>query len=129
MVERCNLLAMLRTVVSEQQDDWDDQLPALLSACRSTPHGNTAVSPYRMLYGVEIAMPLDLVIGDVGREWPDIHCPTEYMEWLRKSIRDPHSIARTNFKKAAKCQKKVMVKPVELLCSSEETGCGVSNPC
>ena len=34
MVERCNctLLAMLRTVVSEQQDDWDDQLPALLSA-------------------------------------------------------------------------------------------------
>ncbi len=31
MVERCNrmLLAMLRTVVSEQQDDWDDQLPTL----------------------------------------------------------------------------------------------------
>ena len=34
MVERCNhtLLAILRTVVSEQQDDWYDQLPALLSA-------------------------------------------------------------------------------------------------
>ena len=70
MVERCNrtLLAMLRTVVSEQQDDWDDQLPALLSAYRSTPHGSTGVSPYRMLYGVEMTMPLDLVIGDVGRE-------------------------------------------------------------
>ena len=34
MVERCNwtLLAMLQAIVSEQQDDWDDQLPALLSA-------------------------------------------------------------------------------------------------
>ncbi len=34
MGEHCNrtLLVMLRTVVSEQQDDWDDQLPALLSA-------------------------------------------------------------------------------------------------
>ena len=70
MMERCNctLLAMLRTVVFEQQDDWDYQLPALLSAYRSTPHGSTGVSPYRMLYGVEMTMPLDLVIGDVGRE-------------------------------------------------------------
>ncbi len=78
MVERCNhtLLAMLRTVVSEQQDDWDDQLPALLSAYRSTPHGSMGMSPYRMLYGVEMTMPLDLVIGDVGRERPEVHCPT-----------------------------------------------------
>ncbi len=67
MVNRCNrtLLAMLRTVVSEQQDG---QLPALLSAYRSTPHGSMGVSPYRMLYGVEMTMSLDLVIGDVGRE-------------------------------------------------------------
>ncbi len=52
MVERCNrtLLAMLPTVVSEQQDDWDDQSsacpPALLSAYRSAPHSSMGVSPY-----------------------------------------------------------------------------------
>ena len=42
MVECCNhtLLAMLRAVVSEQEDDWDDKLPALLSGYRSTPHGS-----------------------------------------------------------------------------------------
>ncbi len=51
-------------------------------------------------------MPLDLVIGDVGREWPDIHCPMECMESLHGSIRDNHAIARTNLKKAAKRQKK-----------------------
>ena len=108
MVERCNhtLLAMLRTLVSEQQDDWDDQLPALFSAYRSTPHSSTGISPYRMLYWVEMTMPLDLVIGDVGRERPDVHCPTEYVEWLRGSIRDAHAIARGNLKKAAKRQKK-----------------------
>ncbi len=107
MVKHCNptLLAMLRTVVSEQQDDWDDQLPALLSAYRSTPHGSTGMSPYHMLYGVKMTMPLDLVIGDVGRERPDVHCPTEYVEWLRGSIRDANAIARANLKKAAKCQK------------------------
>ncbi len=51
-------------------------------------------------------MPLDLVIGDVGRERPDVYCPTEYVEWLRGSIRDAHAIARANLKKAAKHQKK-----------------------
>ncbi len=92
--------------MSEQQDDSDDQLPALLSAYRSTPHGSTGISPYRMLYGVEMSMPLDLVIGDVGRERPDVHCPMEYVEWLRGSIRHAHAIARTNLKKAGKSQKK-----------------------
>ncbi len=39
MVECCNrmLLVMLRPVVSEQQDDWYDHLPAVLSAYHSTP--------------------------------------------------------------------------------------------
>ena len=56
------LLAMLRAVVSEQQDDWDDQLHALLGDYRSTPHSSTGVSPYHMPYGVEMTMPLDLVL-------------------------------------------------------------------
>ncbi len=130
MVECCNhtLLAMLRAVVSEQQDDWDDQLPALLSAYRSTPHSSKGVSPYRMLYGVEMTMPLDLILSDIGSERPDIHCPTEYVGWLRGSIGDAHVIARTNLKKAANAKRKVMAKPVEPLCSSEETGCGMSTP-
>ena len=53
MVECCNrmLLAMLRAVVSEQQNDWDDHLPAVLSAYRSTTHGSTGLSPYCMVYG------------------------------------------------------------------------------
>ncbi len=41
------LLSMLRTVVSEQQNDWDDHLPAALCAYISTPHASTGVSPTR----------------------------------------------------------------------------------
>ncbi len=48
-VERCNrtLLSMLRTVVSKQQNDWDDHLPATLCTYRLTPHASTGVSPTR----------------------------------------------------------------------------------
>ncbi len=63
-------------MVSECQDDWDDHLPAALSAYRSTPHSSTGVSPFHMLYGVAC---LDLVIGEVDRQKPDVHCPIEYV--------------------------------------------------
>ena len=53
-----------------------------------------------------MTMPLDLVIGDFGCEQPEVHCPMEYIEWLRRSIRDAQAMARTNLKKAAKCQKR-----------------------
>ncbi len=108
MVQQCNytLLAMLRAVVAEQQDDWHDQPLALLVAYHSERHSSTGITSCCMIYGIEMAMPLDLVIGDIGREWPNIHYPPVYMEWLRGSIRDAHAMARTNFKKAAKHQKR-----------------------
>ncbi len=107
-VERCNrtLLAMLRAIVSERQDDWDDHLPTVLSVYRATPHSSTGLSPHRMVYGIEINLPVDLVFGEMGQERPAVHCLCEYVEWLRSSLRDTHTLARANLKKAAKRQKR-----------------------
>ncbi len=108
MAERCNRthLAMLRAVVSEQQDNWDDHLPAVLSAYRSTPHCSTGLSPYRMVYGVEMTMPIDLVVGEGGQQWPNVHCPVEYVEKLKGSTWDAHALSRENLKKAVERQNK-----------------------
>ncbi len=99
MVERCNrtLLVMLRTVVSEQQNDSDDQITSIL-------HSRTVLCPYCMVYGAEITMPLDWVVADVGRGWSNVHCPTEYVEWLRGSKRDAHAMDKTSLDKGAKRQ-------------------------
>ncbi len=108
MVKRCNrtLLATLQAVVSEQQDDWDDHLPAVLRTYCSAPHSSTGLSPYHMVYGVEMTMSIDLVVGEVGQQRPNVHCPVDYVEWLKGSIPDAHTLARENLKKAAKRQKK-----------------------
>ncbi len=84
--------------MSEQQDDWDDHLPAVLSKYCSTLYSSTGLSPYHMVYGVEMTLPIDLVIG--------VHCPIEYVKWLCGSIWDAHAIARANLKKTVKRQKK-----------------------
>ncbi len=90
--------------MSECDHNWDDHLPAALSTYHSTPHSSTGVSPFHMLYRVEMTMPLDLVIGEVSQPKPNVQCPIEYVEWLRASLRDAYSVARANVKKSAKLQ-------------------------
>ncbi len=105
-VERCNctLLSILRTVVSEQQNDWDDHLPAALCAYRSTQHASTGVSPHKMVYVIEMTLPLDLMLGDTGPDQPAHECPYEYMEWIKDSLCRTHNKARKTPKTSAKRQ-------------------------
>ena len=44
------LLAMF---VREHQDDWDDLLPAIMMAYRSSVHESTGFSPYRLMFGAK----------------------------------------------------------------------------
>ncbi len=96
---------MLRAVVSECQDDWDDHLSAALSVYRSTPHSSTGASPFRMLYGVEMTMPLDVVIGEVGRQKPDVQALSSMWNGYTLLLEMP-TVTRANLKKSAKRQKR-----------------------
>ena len=63
MVERFNktLLTMLRTLVDENQSNWDDLLPYVLMAYRSVEQETTGSSPNYLMMGREVATPLDLM--------------------------------------------------------------------
>ncbi len=116
-VERCNrtLLSMLRNVVSEQQNDWDDYLPAALCAYRSTPHASTGVSPDKMVYGVEMMLPLDLMLGNTGPEQPEHECPYEYVEWIKDYLRHAHSRTCKTLKTSAKHQCREYGEPNQIV--------------
>ena len=107
LVERSNrtLQAMLRAFVNDARDDWDDHLPAVCCAYRSTPHDSTGVSPFRMVFGREITLPIDLQ-HDVGTRHRIPKCPIEYIEWLQQTLYFGHDVARNKLKQAAERQKK-----------------------
>ncbi|UYV68184.1 K02A2.6-like [Cordylochernes scorpioides] len=65
MVERFNrtLTQHLTMFVDKNQKDWDQHLPMLLMAYRSAEHESTGYSPARMLYGHELRMPCDVLLG------------------------------------------------------------------
>ncbi|UYV68161.1 hypothetical protein LAZ67_5003224 [Cordylochernes scorpioides] len=53
----------LTMFVYENQRDWDQHLPMLLRVYRSAEHDSTGYSPARMLFGHEIRMSCDVLLG------------------------------------------------------------------
>ena len=107
LVERGNrsLQAILRSYVNEHRNDWDDYLPAALCAYRTTPHASTGLSPFKMVYGREMTIPLDLQIP-TGESKSIYSCETEYVQWLQDTLHQAHAKARVHLGKAAVRQKK-----------------------
>ena len=55
-----NLLMMLAMFAGENKDDWDDILPVVMMVYRSSVHESTGFSPYRLMFGEECTLPMDI---------------------------------------------------------------------
>jgi len=64
LTERFNhtLCTMLTPYVSQNQNDWDDYLPYVLLAYRTTPHHTLKQTPFYLLYGRNARFPFDSLI-------------------------------------------------------------------
>jgi len=109
-VERFNrsLLNMLSAFVSDRGNDWDEHLPYVMMAYRSSKHSSTGCTPYSMIYGRECTMPVDLLFPDATSRTDATPppCGPEYVEYIRQVIQTSHKFARDHLHKAAVRQKK-----------------------
>ena len=112
-VERFNrsLLNMLSAFVSDRANDWDEHLPYVLMAYRSSRHSSTGCTPYSMTYGRECTMPVDLLFPDpTVPSAPNLanhkSCGPEYVEYIRRLIQTSHTFARDHLHRASVRQKK-----------------------
>ena len=87
LVERFNrtLLMMLAMFAGEHKDDWDDLLPPVMMAYRSSVDESTGFSPYRLMFGEECMLPMDI---GMPRRQPepvdDVVSP--YAIWVKDSL-------------------------------------------
>ena len=106
MVERFNrtIENQLTAFVSTNQRDWDKHIPLLLLSYRTAVHETTKYTPAMLMFGRELHLPLDLIIGrpPLEEEKP----VTEYAEGLRHKIAKTHEFARANIKAASEGMKR-----------------------
>ena len=72
LVERLNktLVTMLRTCVDEEQKNWDTLLPKILLGYRTSVQTTTGYSPFRLVYGREAMLPVDIMFGARKKDSP-----------------------------------------------------------
>ena len=70
MIERFNrtLLSMLSLFVGDNQLNWDTLLPYVMLAYRSSVHASTSFTPYKVLFGREMVLPIDIMLKVDGQE-------------------------------------------------------------
>ena len=107
LIERYNrsLLQILRILVNENQDDWDTHLPYVTAAYRCCAQESTQMSPYFVMFGREMPIPLDLQVGMPARMERQYSCQTEYVIWLKSVFQSAFQRVQTNLKTAARRQK------------------------
>lgn len=114
LVERFNrtLQQMLVSFVDETRKDWDDHIPYVMMAYRSTLQESTGCSPNKLLFGRENAGPIDLLVGKPPGRQNDLACPAEYVEWLRSVMTDAFEFAREKMRGSVSHQRRYYDKRV-----------------
>ena len=118
LVGWCNrtIEALLSAVVAEDHSDWDEQLPFVMSAYRSSVHSTTGVTPNMMMLGRETMAPLSLLypVGEGVGEGAE-----GYVAKLQRQMAKAHEHAREEIKTAVSRQtrnydKRAVDRPIEV---------------
>lgn len=95
------ILQAFRAYCKGQQDDWPDLLPGVLMAYRSTPATqSTDFSPFFLLYGREMNLPVDLALQ------PKDHLPQNYKVHLQKMLHNLEICRKLAKENVARAQQK-----------------------
>ncbi|MES9884898.1 MAG: reverse transcriptase domain-containing protein [Sedimenticola sp.] len=109
LVERFNktLKTMLKAYVNENRSNWDEQIPFVLMAYRSTIHDSTGCTPNSLMLGREVALPIDLMVGNPNSGGTgEFSCPVQYVNWLEHRMHKSFKFVAENLDRSAKHQKK-----------------------
>ena len=106
MCERFNrtLLNMLGTLEESQKADWKSYVSAMVHAYNCTRHESTGYSPFRLMFGREPRLPIDLVLGiDTATDEQNY---SQFISSLKERLQTAYELAAKNVKQAQKDQKR-----------------------
>ena len=108
MVELFNrtLLMMLAMFAGKNRDDWDDLLTAVMMAYRSSVHESTGFSPYRLMFGKECTLPMDIGLPTEQLETTE-EITSPYAIWVRDALEEAYEQVRLHSGQAVQRQKRL----------------------
>ena len=96
--------SMLAKLVSDNHRDWDEKLPAVAFAYRTSVQESSKFTPFFLMYGREARIPADLVYGSL----PDTETVPNIPEFVEKQqdiLREAYALTRQHLGSAARRRK------------------------
>ena len=90
----------------KNREDWDDLLPAVMMAYRSSVHESTGFSPYRLMFGEECTLPMDIGLPKQQSDLPD-YIANPYAIWVRNALEVAYDQVRQHSGQAVQRQKRL----------------------
>ena len=108
LVERLNrtIEDMISKFVTKHQKDWDQYLPYLMMAYRSSVHETLGETPCFMMMGREVRLPVDLIYGGACGINLNKYSVTNYVDKLSYKIEKVHEEVRDRLVSASERQKR-----------------------
>ena len=107
MLERFHrtLNSMIAKVVKESQRDWDQHIPQIMAAYRSSIHSATGYSPNYLLFGQENRAPIDLVMRNPEIIINQERTINDFVQEKQMCMMKAYETARNNLKTVAQRRK------------------------
>ena len=102
--------SLLKVRVAEEPERWDHHLGLSMMAYRSSVHASTGYTPFSLIFGREMRLPLDVMVGDVtGEPSPNYgEFVSELKDSLCKAYRDTREHLQTAQQRQKECFNKGM---------------------
>ena len=93
MVERFNrtLLDMLSTTVGKHPSNWEQNIRRVCLAYNSSVHASTGFSPFFLMFGRQVKLPVDLMYGSSKIEEVPVQ---EYVQKLKEDLQSSYQLVR-----------------------------------
>ena len=100
----------LAMFAGENRDNWDDLLPAVMMAYRSSVHESTCFSPYRLMFGEKNVHYLWTWVSRIGIRTHRTLLKNPYALWVRDPLEVAYDQVRHNSGQAVQQQKRLYDK-------------------
>ena len=94
---------MLRTLPEEKKRKWSDYVPKVVHAYNCTKSDSTGYSPFYLLFGRSLRLPVDLIFEPSLEEASVTQ--TEYVDKSKFAMEEAYSLALKNAWKSATANK------------------------
>ena len=111
MLERFHktLNSMLAKVMKESQRNWDQMLPQVMAAYRSSIHSATGFSPNFLIFGLENRAPMDLVMMNPEAARDEELSMNEFVANKQVQIMKSYNIVRNNSRQSRKGERRLTI--------------------